>query len=67
MILATDPDCDRMGGSRAAGSGAERSMENVNGNQLSSLLADFVLSIVDRRSNSPRNITSSRRLSRRRS
>jgi phosphoglucomutase/phosphomannomutase len=43
LILATDPDCDRMGAAAPTSSDPRGSWNTINGNQLSSLLAEFVL------------------------
>ena len=43
LILATDPDCDRMGAAAPRGSDSRGLWQTFNGNQLSALLADFVL------------------------
>ncbi len=43
LILATDPDCDRMGAAAPVGLDPRGAWKTFNGNQLSSLLAEFVL------------------------
>lgn len=43
LILATDPDCDRMGAAAPLTSDASGPWATFNGNQLSVLLADFVM------------------------
>jgi phosphoglucomutase/phosphomannomutase len=43
LILATDPDCDRMGAAAPLTLDSSGAWKTFNGNQLSSLLADFVL------------------------
>jgi phosphoglucomutase/phosphomannomutase len=44
LILATDPDCDRMGAAAPLTVDSRGPWETLNGNQLASLLCDFVLS-----------------------
>ncbi len=44
LILATDPDCDRMGCSCPVTTDIHGEWRTINGNQLGALLADFVLS-----------------------
>jgi phosphoglucomutase/phosphomannomutase len=44
MVLATDPDCDRMGCAAPRTLGAHAEWATFNGNQLAALLADYVLS-----------------------
>lgn len=44
IVLATDPDCDRMGCSCPLTSGPNSPWATLNGNQLGALLTDFVLS-----------------------
>ncbi len=43
LILATDPDCDRMGCACPLTTQADSSWATINGNQLGALLTDFVL------------------------
>ncbi len=43
LILATDPDCDRMGAAAPLGLDPHGPWKTFTGNQLSSLLAEFVL------------------------
>ncbi len=43
LILATDPDCDRMGGACPLTTQADSPWATINGNQLGALLTDFVL------------------------
>ncbi len=43
IILATDPDCDRMGCAAPLTTDANSPWATLNGNQLGSVLADFVL------------------------
>ncbi len=44
LILASDPDCDRMGAAAPVGIDPAGEWRTFNGNQLSALLAEFVLS-----------------------
>ena len=44
LILATDPDCDRMGCACPLTSDVDSQWATINGNQLGALLTDFVLS-----------------------
>ncbi len=44
LVLATDPDCDRMGCSCPKTTAADSHWGTLNGNQLGALLTDFVLS-----------------------
>jgi phosphomannomutase len=44
LILATDPDCDRMGAAAPITSNKQGAWGTFNGNQLSVLLCDYVLS-----------------------
>lgn len=43
LILATDPDCDRMGAAAPLSGDPQGDWKTLNGNQLSVLLAEFVL------------------------
>lgn len=43
IVLATDPDCDRMGCAARLTPAADSPFQTFNGNQLSALLTDFVL------------------------
>lgn len=43
LILATDPDCDRMGAACPLTTQANSDWATINGNQLGALLTDFVL------------------------
>jgi phosphoglucomutase len=43
LILATDPDCDRMGAACPLTTQADSAWATLNGNQLGALLTDFVL------------------------
>lgn len=43
LILATDPDCDRMGAAAPVSQAADAPWQTFTGNQLAALLADFVL------------------------
>ncbi len=45
LILATDPDCDRMGAAARLNTQAGAEWKTFNGNQLGALLADYVLSM----------------------
>lgn len=43
LILATDPDCDRMGAAAPVSSQSQAQWATFNGNQLSAMLCEFVL------------------------
>ncbi len=46
LILATDPDCDRMGAAAALSKEATSDWRSFTGNQLAALLAEYVLAIA---------------------
>ncbi len=43
IVLATDPDCDRIGCSAPMSTSADAPWRTINGNQIGALLADYVL------------------------
>lgn len=43
LVLATDPDCDRMGCAAPVSSSARAEWKTLDGNQLGALLADYIL------------------------